>query len=35
MNEATHGIRRDQAQQPQNEHYNGNGVKHITALSIL
>jgi hypothetical protein len=27
MNESTHGIRRDQAQQPQNKHYNGNGIK--------
>jgi hypothetical protein len=28
VNEAAHGVRGDQPQQPQDEHYYGNGIEH-------
>jgi hypothetical protein len=34
VNKATHGVRRDQTQQPQDEHHYGNGIEHDIDLSM-
>jgi hypothetical protein len=36
MNETAHGVRRNQTQQPQDEHYNGKGIEHdIYSFNLL
>jgi hypothetical protein len=34
MDEAAHGVSSDQPEQPQDEHNNGNGIKHDIDLSV-
>jgi hypothetical protein len=34
VNETAHGVGCNQSEQPQDEHYNGNGIEHFSHLSI-